>query len=635
MKRKGMKLCTLALSTALLATGCSNPAQPGTTTVAPEGTTATPATTPVAPEGTTVATETTTGSPATQATEPATTATPETKRPVIYDELYTEEVKNTTFPVFCSKEAFIGTDQWVHLLTGYTSSLDVKPGTMLEVAGDVTYLSGGIAGYCHEPQVDRLESETVIDYATAIRKYKIPAIGESEYSYLHYYKEGDYIYIAARGSDGFLIYRDGLYLGMIPFRDKYAKMPTEAEMQAFISPQAPDYVELNANELTAGLTDEAYAPGNSVSTEFLDSYKDFTAHLSKVMLEASEGNKNFLVSPLSVMTCFTMATNGAANETLKQMEQALGGDLTIDEIDPNLSAFLKYLSEKAPETFSTANSLWLNENFSMSERIRDDFLKKSINYFDAAVYKTVFDEKALADINHWVSDKTNKMIPKILDELAPDSAMILLNALYFDASWREPFFTSNTKEATFTAADGKEETAHMMAGTAEYYVSGDNYTGFMKEYRNTPFVFAALLPNEGMTADELLKSMAGSDYTAFYKNASQEQVAVNLPKFEFDAEFLLNDSMKALGMTDAFDIVNADFSGMTGDKSLYIGQAIHKTRIEVTEGGTRAAAVTAIDMRLKAVMVQKKVILDRPFVFMILDTTQGLPIFVGTVNHIR
>ena len=635
MKRRGMKLCTLALSTALLATGCSNPAQPGTTTVAPEGTTATPATTPVAPEGTTVATETTTGAPATQATEPATTATPETERPVIYDELYTEEVKNTTFPVFCSKEAFIGTDQWVHLLNGYTSSLDVKPGTMLEVAGDVNYLSGGIAGYCHEPQVDRLESETVIDYATAIRKYKIPAIGESEYSYLHYYKEGDYIYIAARGSDGFLIYRDGLYLGMIPFRDKYAKMPTEAEMQAFISPQAPDYVELNANELTAGLTDESYAPGNQVSTEFIDSYKDFTARLSDVMLEASKGDKNFLVSPLSVMTCFTMATNGAANETLKQMEQALGGDLTIDEISPNLSAYLEYLSEKAPKTFSTANSLWLNENFSMSERIRDDFLKKSINYFDAAVYKTIFDDKALTDINNWVSDKTNKMIPRILDELAPDSAMILLNALYFDASWREPFFTSNTKEATFTAADGTEETAQMMGGTAEYYVSGDNFTGFMKEYRDTPFVFAALLPNEGMTADVLLKSLSGSDYTAFYKNASQEQVSVNLPKFEFDADYLLNDSMQALGMTDAFDQVKADFSGMTGDTSLYIGQAIHKTRIEVTEGGTRAAAVTAIDMRLKGVMIQKRVVLDRPFVFMILDTTQGLPIFVGTVNHIR
>ena len=635
MKRRGMKLCTLALSTALLATGCSNPAQPGTTTVAPEGTTATPATTPVAPEGTTVATETTTGAPATQATEPATTATPETERPVIYDELYTEEVKNTTFPVFCSKEAFIGTDQWVHLLNGYTSSLDVKPGTMLEVAGDVTYLSGGIAGYCHEPQVDRLESETVIDYATAIRKYKIPAIGESEYSYLHYYKEGDYIYIAARGSDGFLIYRDGLYLGMIPFRDKYAKMPTEAEMQAFISPQAPDYVELNANELTAGLTDESYAPGNQVSTEFIDSYKDFTARLSDVMLEASKGDKNFLVSPLSVMTCFTMATNGAANETLKQMEQALGGDLTIDEISPNLSAYLEYLSEKAPKTFSTANSLWLNENFSMSERIRDDFLKKSINYFDAAVYKTIFDDKALTDINNWVSDKTNKMIPRILDELAPDSAMILLNALYFDASWREPFFTSNTKEATFTAADGTEETAQMMGGTAEYYVSGDNFTGFMKEYRDTPFVFAALLPNEGMTADVLLKSLSGSDYTAFYKNASQEQVSVNLPKFEFDADYLLNDSMQALGMTDAFDQVKADFSGVTGDTSLYIGQAIHKTRIEVTEGGTRAAAVTAIDMRLKGVLIQKRVVLDRPFVFMILDTTQGLPIFVGTVNHIR
>ncbi|MBR5349129.1 MAG: hypothetical protein IK125_07830 [Lachnospiraceae bacterium] len=629
MKRKSMKLYSLALSTALLATGCSNPKSSGSTTAAPENTTAAPEATTTGPEATTP------GTTAAQATEPATTVTPETDRPVIYDELFTEEVKNTTFPVFCSQNAFYGTDKWNYLRDGYKSSLAVKPGTMLEVTGDVTYLSGGIVGYEHEPQIDRLENETVIDYDTAIQKYKIPAIGESEYSYLHYYKDSNYTYIAARGSDGFLIYRDGLYLDMIPFRDKYAKMPTEGEMQAFISSQAPDHVELNAKELTAGLTDEAYAPGNSVSTEFTDSYKDFAANLSKVMLEASEGNKNFLVSPLSVMTCFTMAANGAAGETLKQMEQALGGDLSIDDIDASLAAYLNYLTKEAPETLSTANSLWLNEGFQMSERIRDDFLKKSINYFDAAVYKTVFDEQALADVNHWVSNKTNKMIPMILDRFAPDSAMLLLNALYFDASWQEPFFTSNTKEATFIAADGKEETALMMGGTAEYYVSGDNYTGFMKEYRNTPFVFAALLPNDGETADDLLKSMSGSDYTALFKNASQEQVSVRLPQFDFDAEFNLTAPMKALGITEAFDVVNADFSGMTGDKSLYIGQAIHKTRIEVTEGGTRAAATTAIDMRLKGVIVQKKVILDRPFVFMILDTAQGLPIFVGTVDHIR
>lgn len=639
MKRKGMKLCTLALSTALLATGCSNPAQPGTTTVAPEATTAAPEATTTAPETTTAAPEATTASPETttapetQATEPETTTVPETERPVNNDELYTETVKNTSFPVFCGQNAFYGTDMWNCLRDGYKSALDVKPGTMLEVTGDVTYLSGGIAGYSHEPQIDRLESETMIDYDIAIQKYKIPNLGENEYASIHYLGLNEKTYLIVRETDGFGIYRAGSFCGTLPFADKTTQMPSREDVVAFLDP-GPN-ANTQAQELTEGLTDEAYAPGNRVSAEFIDSYKDFTARLSKVMLEASEGDKNFLVSPLSVMTCFTMATNGAANETLKQMEQALCSDLTIDEIDPNLSAYLKYLSEKAPKTFSTANSLWLNENFSMSERIRDDFLKKSINYFDAAVYKTIFDEKALTDINNWVSDKTNKMIPKILDDLAPDSAMILLNALYFDASWREPFFTSNTKEATFTAADGKEETAQMMAGTAEYYVSGDNFTGFMKEYRDTPFVFAALLPNEGMTADALLKSLSGTDYTAFYKNASKEQVSVNLPKFEFDADYLLNNSMQALGMTDAFDQVKADFSGMTGDTSLYIGQAIHKTRIEVTEGGTRAAAVTAIDMRLKAVMIQQRVVLDRPFVFMILDTTQGLPIFVGTVNHIR
>ena len=631
MKRKGMKLCTLALSTALLATGCSNAQQSGSTTAAPEATTAAPEATTAAPEATTAAPEATTAAPDTQATEPETTTVPETERPVIYDELYTETVKNTTFPVFCSQNAFYGTDKWNYLLDGYKSALDVKPGTMLEVTGDVTYLSGGIAGYTHEPQVDRLESETVIDYETAIQKYKIPNIDEDEHSYIHYYVLNDNLYLIARESDGFSVFKAGVFFGTLPFANKFQQTPSREDMADFIESTLRN--NIHATELTAGLKDEAYASGNRVSTEFISSYKDFAAHLSQVMLENYDSDKNFLISPLSVMTCFTMAANGAGNETLKQMEQALGGDLSIDELSPNLAAYLSYLSATAPKTLSTANSLWLNEGLSMSERVREDFLKKNINYFDAAVYKTIFDAKALTDINNWVSEKTQKMIPTILDELAPDSAMILLNALYFDASWQEPFFTSNTKEATFTGADGKEEKALMMGGTAEYYLSGDNYTGFMKDYKNTPFAFVALLPGEGMTANELLKSLSGSDYTELYKNASREQVSVGLPKFDFDADFLLNDSMKALGMTDAFDVVKADFSGMTGDTSLYIGKAIHKTCIEVTEGGTRAAAVTAVDMRLKSVLVQKRVELDRPFVFMILNTTQGLPLFIGTVNH--
>ena len=110
---------------------------------------------------------------------------------------------------------------------------------------------------------------------------------------------------------------------------------------------------------------------------------------------------------------------------------------------------------------------------------------------------------------------------------------------------------------------------------------------------------------------------------------------VVIPKFKFDADYLLNNSLQQLGIKDAFVSGLADFSGMTGDKSLYISKVIHKTHIELSEQGTRAAAVTAIEMRkLAFAMSEHKVVLDRPFVFMILDTQYGLPIFVGVTQTV-
>ena len=634
MKRKGLKLYTLALSTALLATGCSNPSQTGSTTAAPETTTA------AKPEATGATQPATTPAsvPATQSTEPATTATPETERPVINDELFYETAKDEHMPVFCVGTGFIGSDKWVRFSERIETTTAVTDGMFLEIHADIKYMSGGIVGYEHEPVIEKLYSETPVDYDTAISKYKIPELAENKACYIHYYSVNSLNYIIVRDASEYRVYCSNKYLGAIPLNTHApATTPTAEEMDLFLNSirvQVNENTTINASELTAGHKDDSITTV-PIAEAFTESFQNFTSALSKTVFENAKPGENFLVSPLSVMTCMSMAANGADNETLVQIEKVMGGNLSMVDIAPSLYSYYAFLAEKAPEVFSTANSIWINEQNSTADQIREDFLKKNISYFDAAVYRTVFDTAALSDINNWCSQKTNNMIPKLMDELSPQSAMILINALCFESYWQKPFEANDTKQGTFTDANGKELLVDRMSGSADYYLEGDDYTGFMKSYRDVPFAFAALLPKEDETAEDLLKSFSGSDYASLLTDRQAEDVYVVIPKFKFDADYLLNNSLQQLGIKDAFVSGLADFSGMTGDKSLYISKVIHKTHIELSEQGTRAAAVTAIEMRkLAFAMSEHKVVLDRPFVFMILDTQYGLPIFVGVTQTV-
>ena len=253
MKQKGMKLYTLALSTALLATGCSNPSQTGSTTAAPETTTAAPETTTAKPE-TTGATQpaTTAGVPATQATEPATTATPETERPVINDELFYETAKDEHMPVFCVGTGFIGSDKWVRFRERIETTTAVTDGMFLEIHADIKYMSGGIVGYEHEPVIEKLYSEAPVDYDTAISKYKIPELAENKACYIHYYSVNSLNYIIVRDASEYRVYCSNKYLGAIPLNTHApATTPTAEEMDLFLNSiriQVPEKTTINGTD---------------------------------------------------------------------------------------------------------------------------------------------------------------------------------------------------------------------------------------------------------------------------------------------------------------------------------------------------------------------------------------------------
>ncbi len=341
--------------------------------------------------------------------------------------------------------------------------------------------------------------------------------------------------------------------------------------------------------------------------------------------ESHREGENTLLSPLSVLAALGMTANGAAGETLTQFADTLG--MSVED----LNAWLCSLSDDG--SLRMANSLWLRDDGKL--KVEPSFLETNADYYQADIFKTPFTDETLSEINGWVSQKTENRIPQILDSIPEEAMLYLVNALTFDAKWEEPYKPFQVIEGTFRTEAGEEQEATYMSCTLSDYLETDLATGFLKYYENRDYAFAALLPREGTTVTELLGSLNGEDLHDLLGNPQEAVVKSSLPKFESAYSTELSDVLKTLGITDAFDPENADFSrlGRSDAGNLYISQVRHKTAITVAEEGTKAAAATIVEMMAGAAFRPdlKFVILDRPFVYMIVDCRDQVPVFIGTV----
>ena len=375
--------------------------------------------------------------------------------------------------------------------------------------------------------------------------------------------------------------------------------------------------EVAAQELTAGSaseTPEVYVPG----ADFSEGFNAFSVNL---LLQCYKKGQNILISPYSVYAAVSMLNNGASKETKKQIEEMFG---VSADVSNNAVAYLMQYGDKK-DIVKTANSIWLNENLKMS--VKDAFLKTCGNYYRSAVMRAPFsDSETLEAINNWVDENTKHRIKKVLNSLTDDQAMVLINAMTFDGIWREPFYEDDTAKKPFYHADGSKEEINMMFGSADRYFENDYMTGMDKKYENG-YSFRAILPKDGHTLEDVL---AAFDFTNVpYRPSSG--ITVSMPKFEDRSEVTLNEMLKRLGMEDAFTS-KADFSAITEDEKLMVSQVIHKTFIKVDEKGTEAAAVTAITMEAACVMEPEPyyyVNLDHPFLYMIMDDINNIPLFIG------
>lgn len=347
-------------------------------------------------------------------------------------------------------------------------------------------------------------------------------------------------------------------------------------------------------------------------------------------------NGNFLYSPYSISIALAMTYAGADGETKTQMADTLKYALP----DSELHSVFNYIDQKlnsrsegeAKVELSVVNAIWGQKEF----KFLDGFLDTIAENYGAGLRLLDFEksaEQARKTINEWVSDNTNDRIKDLIPSGGVDSLtrLVLTNAIYFNASWANPFDEEMTKNGTFTLLNGDKVTVDMMHQTEHFnYFEAEGYRVIELPYDGNELSMYIIIPDEGNFSQFESEFNAGN-ISSLTDNMEYKNVSLALPKFSFESSFNLNDALSTLGMPEAFTS-SADFSKMTGGKDLFIGNVFHKTFISTDEAGTEAAAATAVVMTLTGMPeLPVEVTIDSPFIFTITDNETGANIFLGRV----
>ena len=391
--------------------------------------------------------------------------------------------------------------------------------------------------------------------------------------------------------------------------------------------------QLQSENLMEGVTARQRNETAGVPEESGTAAADFAV---KLLQSAAPEGENALFSPLSALCALAMAANGAAGETLTQMETVLG--LPVEELNRDLHAWVGNLPSDEKCAFHLANAIWFTDDDRFT--VNRDFLQANADWYGAGVYRAPFDRETCGEINAWVKDHTDGMIQDILDEIPASAVMYLVNALAFEGEWAEIYYDYQVREGRFTTESGQSRTVELMYSEESRYLEDENAAGFLKPYAGGAYAFAALLPEEGVTVEEYAASLTGEKLAAILEGARDVAVNAAIPKFESEYSGELSELLAAMGMPDAFDASAADFSGLGRSTagSIFISRVLHKTYIAVDERGTKAGAATVVEAAdgcdLALPQEIKTVVLDRPFLYLLIDCETNRPIFIGTAMDI-
>jgi serpin B len=376
---------------------------------------------------------------------------------------------------------------------------------------------------------------------------------------------------------------------------------------------------------------EAVAIGQGINQFAFDLY---------AQLAARKGN--LFYSPQSISTALAMTWAGARGETAAQMAKTLR--LPADRLEKpesihaanaKLLAGLSAAREKQGYELSAANALWGQKGYAWLP----DFLGVVKTNYGAGLEEVDFvknAEGARQTINLWVEKETREKIKDLIPPgvLDPMTRLVLTNAIYFKGDWDHAFKKDRTNDEDFFAEGGRKVKAPMMNQSEQFgYMDGGEFQALEMPYKGDALSMVVLLPKKEDGLAALEKTLSAEKVAGWIGELRNRKVQVTVPKFKTTAQFMLADTLKALGMPLAFDPDKADFSGMDGKRDLFISAVIHKAFVDVNEEGTEAAAATAVVMKMRSAPAEPPPVFraDHPFLFLIRDKRSGCILFLGRV----
>ena len=350
-------------------------------------------------------------------------------------------------------------------------------------------------------------------------------------------------------------------------------------------------------------------------------------------VSTAQRDTNVFISPLSASFSLGMTLNGAANQTFDEMRAALQfGGASQQEINDGYKSLIALLLSLDPAvTMRIANSIWYRNDFSFLQT----FLDAGKTYFDAELRGLNFADAggSLATINGWVNEKTSGKIPKVLDEIRSDDVMFLINAIYFNGSWRSKFDPALTQDTQFLAAGGTSQPVKLMHRNAQMsYADMATYQAVDLPYGNSAFTMTVLLPKAGNSPESVAASLTPATWQTLTARLSTAMVDLSMPKLKLSYERVFNNDLQALGMRIPFAAGQADFTRMSAaGRNLYIAFVKQKTFVDVHEEGTEAAAVTTTGISVTSAPATVTMRVDRPYLFVLRERLSGTLLFMGKI----
>uniref|UniRef100_A0A4W6CEC1 Serpin domain-containing protein n=2 Tax=Lates calcarifer TaxID=8187 RepID=A0A4W6CEC1_LATCA len=358
---------------------------------------------------------------------------------------------------------------------------------------------------------------------------------------------------------------------------------------------------------------------------------DFAFALYKSLNTKTAAGKNIFYSPLGISKALSMLSTGARGETHSQLFSTLGysvlNQTQVNEAYKHLFHMLGQNQEN--QQLDVGNGIAVRSGFTPLEK----FLKDVKHYYSGEIFNVDLTkpEEAAAEINRFIANKTQDKIKNMVQDLDPALVMVLINYVYFRGEWKYPFSHDQTYKADFHADRTTTVQVDMMMRTGFYNIYRDaanHTTVIMLPYKGSSSMMI-VLPDEGKMVE--VEGYINKEYIRHWQDSvSMKYVELYLPKFSVSADASLDNTLKEMGITNAFG-GNADFSGMSDTIRLEVSKASHKAALSVTEMGTEAAATNIFDLVYR--FLPETVRIDRPFLVFILESSTRNILFMGKINN--